>query len=84
MELSSPESIAAFLNTDARRVPARTRSAMDTSRIQRKARRVRCQCGQCSQCTENARWERIFAEKFSDPDYYARRGVQGSSPLTSL
>jgi hypothetical protein len=33
---------------------------------------------------ENARWERIFEEKFADPDYYTRHGVQHSSPLISL
>jgi hypothetical protein len=31
----------------------------------------RCQCRVCPACLENARWERIFQEKFADPDYYA-------------
>jgi hypothetical protein len=26
-----------------------------------------CRCGVCSQCQQNARWERIFQEKFADP-----------------
>ena len=37
-----------------------------------KSRRAsgRCQCGQCRNCQENARWERIFQEKFANSDYY--------------
>jgi hypothetical protein len=44
----------------------------------------RCRCGQCRRCLDNVRWERIFAEKFADPDYYTRSGVRCLSPLTSL
>jgi hypothetical protein len=47
-------------------------------------RRPRCRCGQCRQCLDDARWERIFTEKFADPDYYTRRHVRCSSPLESL
>ena len=44
------------------------------------ARRRRCQCGQCPACLDNVRWQRIFDEKFADPDYYHRSHVpQGSS-----
>lgn len=32
----------------------------------------RCRCGQCASCIDNARWERIFQEKFADPEYYNR------------
>lgn len=40
----------------------------------------RCSCGACSTCADNARWERVFNEKFADPDYYQPRTVtQGSS-----
>ena len=35
-----------------------------------------CACGHCSRCLDNARWERIFAEKFADPDYYAPRSTR--------
>ena len=39
-----------------------------------------CRCGKCRQCVEEARWERIFTEKFADPEYYGQRPVaQGSS-----
>jgi hypothetical protein len=47
-------------------------------------RRKYCQCGQCRQCLENARWERIFAEKFADPDYYTGPVVRSGSSLTSF
>ena len=41
---------------------------------------IPCRCGKCSACKDNARWERIFNEKFADPDYYTPRSVpQGSS-----
>ena len=39
-----------------------------------------CKCGNCALCRDNARWERIFQEKFADPTYYQERGPkQGSS-----
>jgi hypothetical protein len=47
-------------------------------------RRPHCRCGQCRQCLDEARWERIFAEKFADPEYYTRRHVRCISPLESL
>jgi|SRR5581483_5329055 len=41
-----------------------------------------CQCGKCRAGQENARWERIFQEKFADPDYYLRPAeIRVSSPL---
>ena len=85
MELSSQEAIAALLESmAARRAPARNCGAPPVARPQRRERKARCQCGQCQQCSDNARWERIFREKFSDPDYYTWRGVQRGSPLTSM
>ena len=44
-----------------------------------------CSCGKCSSCRENARWERIFAAKFADADYYKQKlGIHQRSPLSSL
>jgi len=40
----------------------------------------RCECGTCRLCLQNARWERIFQEKFADPFYYAPRGLPHDSP----
>lgn len=42
---------------------------------------ARCTCGVCRKCQENARWERIFAEKFADPDYYSDRQIRHVSSL---
>ena len=40
-----------------------------------------CRNGQCPTCTENARWERIFKEKFADPFYYAPKLARSGSPI---
>jgi hypothetical protein len=50
--------------------------------LPKRLRRQGCHCGACHSCTENARWERIFNEKFADPTYYKKRGPQFSSPLS--
>ena len=44
----------------------------------------RCRCGRCDECMENARWERIFTQKFADPSYYTGPVVRAASPLASL
>lgn len=45
----------------------------------------RCQCGQCRTCLENARWERIFQEKFANSDYYHHDiRIRYASPLSSV
>jgi hypothetical protein len=41
----------------------------------------RCRCGVCSRCLEEARWERIFKERFADPDYYGARPVHFGSSM---
>jgi hypothetical protein len=42
-----------------------------------------CSCGACAFCMDNARWERIFADKFADPTYYAPRLPRLGSTLSS-
>ena len=85
MELASPESIRALMRAHGNPTPGwRRRGAQDAVRPASRDRRMRCTCGQCPQCLDNARWDRIFAEKFADPDYYARRVTRIASPLTSL
>ncbi|HVN03496.1 MAG TPA: hypothetical protein VMT86_03705 [Bryobacteraceae bacterium] len=44
----------------------------------------RCTCGQCPRCRDDARWERIFNEKFADPSYYTARSVRHYSSLSRL
>jgi hypothetical protein len=41
----------------------------------------RCRCGVCTRCLEEARWERIFNERFADPDYYKARPTHFGSSL---
>jgi hypothetical protein len=41
----------------------------------------RCKCGACQRCVEEARWERIFNERFADPDYYKQRPTHFGSSL---
>jgi len=85
MELASLESIGALLQAFGNPTPVpRRHDARNGVRPASRDRRVRCRCGQCPQCLDNARWDRIFAEKFADPDYYARPVMHTASPLTSL
>ena len=44
-------------------------------------KRSMCKCGQCKMCIENARWDRIFNEKFADPNYYAPHPYHFGSSL---
>ena len=57
-------------------VPPKPVEAVATTR-----RTTRCTCGHCATCQDEARWERIFREKFADPDYY-RQMPRGRSSLT--
>jgi hypothetical protein len=43
-----------------------------------------CRCGACPQCQENARWDRIFNERFADPDYYKRTPARFGSSMNWL
>ena len=90
MELASQELIAALLLHAAHAKPAKSQGSgrplagSQPENGAAKRRRPRCRCGRCRQCVDDARWERIFAEKFADPDYYTRRQLRCSSPLESL
>jgi hypothetical protein len=44
----------------------------------------RCHCGLCVRCVEEARWEKVFREKFADPTYYGNRPPRFSSPLSQV
>jgi hypothetical protein len=43
--------------------------------------RQRCSCGHCKCCLGNARWDRIFKEKFDSPSYYGGLVVRHNSTL---
>ncbi len=79
MELATPEALTELQSIAVRR-PRHTRArSWSWTRPRR-----RCQCGQCKSCLENARWERIFNEKFADPNYYSGLAVRYESPLHSF
>jgi len=79
MELADPEVITALLEENERRTPKPRRSRYSGLGESRPVRPRRCQCGACAFCVDNARWERIFNEKFADPNYYHITVPQGSS-----
>ena len=84
MELTSAETIRALMQGSGNPTPVRVRrGALDAAQPASRDRKMRCKCGQCQQCLEDARWERIFAEKFLDPNYYTGPVTHMASPLTS-
>ena len=46
--------------------------------------KTRCHCMVCAACLDDARWERIFQEKFADQSYYQQDQARGCSPLVDL
>jgi hypothetical protein len=79
------ESYLRSLNSSRQRQPkVRLRGGMPTSSRRAVSRKQnRCACGVCPSCLENARWERIFSEKFADPNYYRARPTTLGSSLNS-
>ena len=47
------------------RAEQRRLAALPTPWLGTKKRKETCKCGTCSECIENAKWERIFDEKFA-------------------
>lgn len=80
LELSDSKEIAALLaaQKQAPRPAAQPRVRLSS----RAVRRHRCHCGSCSTCLDNARWEKIFNEKFADPNYYKPQPVRHVSSLS--
>jgi|SRR5579862_1492175 len=68
-----------------RTAPPAAQSAAKAARtaepVSRVRRHRRCQCGACNWCLDNARWERIFNEKFADPSYYGPLKIRHNSSL---
>jgi hypothetical protein len=86
MELADPRMIEELLATHARISSAkqarRKRSMPPAGAVSARCPRVkRCHCGACPRCMEEARWERIFNERFADPDYYKKRPTHFGSSL---
>jgi hypothetical protein len=67
---------------NAMRLPKAEKAFAKALPLRKRPRRQGCACGTCQSCLENARWEKIFNEKFADHSYYRKRGPQFSSPLS--
>lgn len=85
MELADPKLISALIveHRKPRKVVAHRGSLASISAI-RGSKARRCQCGRCPFCIENDRWERIFKEKFADPNYYEPKPLRVGSSLEWL
>jgi hypothetical protein len=88
MELADPRMIEELMATHARISSARQarkkRSELPPENMMAQARcpKVkRCRCGACLRCMEEARWDRIFNERFADPNYYKDRPTHFGSSL---
>jgi hypothetical protein len=88
MELSRSDLIRALVGAYRSHTQVRPHHApQNAARPASRGRKIRCKsgyCGECVQCLENARWERIFAEKFADPNYYTCRITRNASPLSAF
>ena len=92
MEIATSETIAAILSqmndkerhSYGKRMLSAGEAGRGASRKPVRSRR-RCTCGKCSRCLDDARWEKIYNEKFADSTYYS--GVRprlGGSSLSVL
>jgi hypothetical protein len=82
MELSDSATIRALLDYRDQHPPHRKKKTTADVQVAYVGRpKHRCRCGQCSSCVEAAKWERIFQEKFADPDYYQQRPTLLGSSL---
>jgi hypothetical protein len=83
MRLSSSELIdtlrARISTPDQRSKRAQVNPPQETGR-RLKARRCKCG-GTCRTCVDNARWERVFQQKFADPTYYSHPSTRVGSSL---
>ena len=85
MELADPRIVQELLAAHykiSRGRPAHNKHPRLTGVSMASSRKTRrCHCGQCQRCLEDARWERIFNERFADPDYYKARPTHFGSSL---
>jgi len=86
MQLGNPQTIEALLASVGQPMRGsrhRAKAVVDPKPILRPAKAPRCARGcTCRACTDNARWERIFQEKFADPGYYSHPTTRNGSSLS--
>ena len=80
VELASQESVRELMDAADVHIHAAPTAVKSASR----GRTRRCTCGQCERCLDDARWERIFDEKFAYPSYYTDPAAHRGSPLGSF
>ena len=78
MEITDPSTVAALISIAEGMT---RRAAVQQNYAPARTQRARCRCGKCARCLDNARWERIFREKFEDPEYYRQTRLHSSSSL---
>jgi hypothetical protein len=92
MELADPRMLAELIAAHVRmsggrsshrkQAPVQARMTMTASPTQQSSpKSKRCHCALCPRCREEARWERIFKERFADPDYYKERPARFGSSM---
>ncbi len=83
MQLADPVSIAVVIEDSVRshKTYRRREKRIEFTPL---AKRRHCKCGTCESCLDNARWDRVFREKFEDPDYYKPRSLHQGSSLSWL
>jgi hypothetical protein len=79
MELTDASIINGLLAGEGAEHPSR--ASTNCGPAPRTTRRPQCTCGHCPPCLDNLRWQRIFDEKFADPDYYNRPCLPRGSSL---
>jgi len=67
-----------------RRAPKPVTAPVKPAQRPQSRRAGKCNCGHCRLCVENARWDRVYYEKFADLDYYNGVRVWNQSPLAGL
>jgi hypothetical protein len=70
MELADSLTLAEFMATGS--TPPNRRQVTTPNNHRPLGKRRTCHCGTCLSCLDNAKWERIFHDKFEDPTYYSR------------
>ncbi|MCX6629411.1 MAG: hypothetical protein NTW28_17475 [Candidatus Solibacter sp.] len=87
MQLSTSETIQALLSSigqPMRRLRRRAPAEVSAKPV-RPHKPSGCPRGcACRMCSDNARWERIFQEKFADPSYYSSPTTRNGSSLSDL
>ncbi len=85
MQLGNPQTIEDLLSSFGQPVRGSRHRALAVVTLKpvRAHKITRCACGcTCRTCSDNARWERIFQEKFADPGYYSHPTTRNGSSLS--